>query len=159
MCPVMDARRNQFYNALFKWENGELIRLTPDRLISAEELAKELSALDGEVYCVGDGYALATKTLRCGNILPTEEALIPQTGRSVALLGEKTYNAADDKDQFTDLILKPGYLRASQAEREKNEKKESANCLVSAVFWLFLASLLFLLSGYFFICNATSRAC
>lgn len=38
VCAVMDARRNQFYNALFK--HGK--RITPDRAISLEELAGEL---------------------------------------------------------------------------------------------------------------------
>ena len=31
ICPVMDARRNQVYNALFRIENGRPVRLTEDR--------------------------------------------------------------------------------------------------------------------------------
>jgi len=44
LCPVMDARRNQVYNALFKWQNGTLIRLCEDRAISLEDLATELNS-------------------------------------------------------------------------------------------------------------------
>ena len=31
LCPAMDARRSQVYNALFAWQEGALRRLTPDR--------------------------------------------------------------------------------------------------------------------------------
>ena len=125
ICPVMDARRNQFYNALFRWENDVLVRLCPDRLISAADLGSELSSLEGDVYFVGDGYVLAKKTVKCENIKDTEESVIPQNGMSVAVVGEKIYKDASDKDAFNDLVLKPGYLRASQAEREKNEKNQN----------------------------------
>ena len=37
ICPVMDARRGQLYNALFDYTGGALHRLTPDRAISMEE--------------------------------------------------------------------------------------------------------------------------
>ena len=39
LCPVMDARRKQVYNARFRSEGGAPIRLTPDRAIAMEELA------------------------------------------------------------------------------------------------------------------------
>ena len=38
ICAVMDARRMQFYNALFKAENGVITRLCEDRAISADDL-------------------------------------------------------------------------------------------------------------------------
>ena len=41
ICPVMDARRGQLYNALFDYTGGALHRLTPDRAISLEDLAAE----------------------------------------------------------------------------------------------------------------------
>ena len=45
VCPVMDARRSQVYNALFEIRDGAPVRLTGDRPISLEELAEELRAL------------------------------------------------------------------------------------------------------------------
>ena len=38
LCPVMDARRNQLYNALFRLESGVLTRLCEDRLVSLSDL-------------------------------------------------------------------------------------------------------------------------
>jgi len=42
LCPVMDARRNQVYNALFEWRDGALVRLCEDRAISLADLAEDL---------------------------------------------------------------------------------------------------------------------
>ena len=58
ICPVMDARRSQVYNALFKIENGRLVRMTDDRPIALDELSKEVTALNAPVFLVGDGAAL-----------------------------------------------------------------------------------------------------
>ena len=43
ICVVMDARRGQFYNALFRVENGEVERLCPDRAVDGAALAEELA--------------------------------------------------------------------------------------------------------------------
>jgi len=47
LCPVMDARRGQVYNALFVWKDGILVRQCEDRAISLDALASEL--LSGSV--------------------------------------------------------------------------------------------------------------
>lgn len=64
LCPCMDARRSQVYNALFRVQAGELTRLCPDRAISLEELGRELQALEQPVYLTGDGAVLAHTTDR-----------------------------------------------------------------------------------------------
>ena len=55
ICPVMDARRSQVYNALFSVENGRPVRLTEDRPISLDDLAQELGSYDWPAFLVGDG--------------------------------------------------------------------------------------------------------
>ena len=46
ICPVMDARRNQLYNAIFEYRGGKLLRVTPDRTVMADDLARELESGD-----------------------------------------------------------------------------------------------------------------
>ena len=59
ICPVMNARRNQVYNALFDCRDGVLTRRCDDRAIALTELDDELSAMGARpVYLVGDGYEL-----------------------------------------------------------------------------------------------------
>ena len=120
LCPVMNARRNQVYNALFRWADGTLVRLTPDRAISIEELETELSEIGEPVYLSGDGYDITCKGF--SRITPefTPEVLRHQNAYSVARCGLAAHTRGEAK---TDLTIAPTYLRPSQAERERNEKE------------------------------------
>ena len=68
ICPVMDARRSQVYNALFEIRDGKPARLTEDRPISLEELAAELASYDWPVFLVGDGAELTAKALAAAGL-------------------------------------------------------------------------------------------
>ena len=45
LCAVMDARRNQVYNARFRSTGDGLLRLCPDRAVAPAELAEEAERL------------------------------------------------------------------------------------------------------------------
>ena len=117
VCPVMDARRQQVYNALFKIEDGKPQRITDDRPIALTQLADEVRALGAPVLLVGDGAALTEKFFR-ENSVPCRiapENLRWQSAWGVAM-------AASDKQPGTSETLLPVYLRLSQAERERQER-------------------------------------
>ncbi len=119
--PVMDARREQFYSAIFK--NGK--RLTEDMAISADALAEKLKEFDGKkIYLVGDGYKLATKLLlQRGIVLSETPALLrSQSAYSVALSAKRHFEA---NEAVSDSELLPSYLRPSQAERERLEREST----------------------------------
>ena len=59
VCPVMDARRSQVYNALFEIKDGAPERRCRERAIALSELAAELRGYDREVLLVGDGARLS----------------------------------------------------------------------------------------------------
>ncbi len=117
ICPVMDARRSQVYNAIFKIEDGRPVRVTPDRPIALAELADELRALGESVFLVGDGTALAKKYFDENSVPCTAapENLVWQSAWGVAM-------AAADKPAGNADSLLPVYLRLSQAERERQER-------------------------------------
>ena len=54
VCSVMDARRMQFYNALFEIKNGKAVRLCDDRAISIDDLKNDLKKYE-KVIIAGDG--------------------------------------------------------------------------------------------------------
>jgi tRNA threonylcarbamoyladenosine biosynthesis protein TsaB len=121
LSPVMNARRSQVYNALFRVRDGRLERLCPDRAIALDELARELEAYAGEtVYLSGDGYDMTRAALADLNIPETPEELIYQSGYSVAMCALDAYEKGD---RTTDEQLVPTYLRLPQAERERLEKQ------------------------------------
>ena len=121
VCPVMDARRNQVYNALFYVNQGDLERRCDDRAISLDDLSEELKKLDKPVFLVGDGSILCYNTLRNDVprlVLPPENRMHQRAvGVGLAALRQKK---TDDPAALT-----PQYLRLSQAERERNEKLQN----------------------------------
>ena len=118
LCPVMNARRGQVYNALFRFENGAIQRLCPDRAIALTELDKELAG-ETTVRLCGDGYELAVSALTQASLTPTPSFLIPQNAGSVARCALRAYQTGKSG---TDSLLKPTYLRLPQAERERKER-------------------------------------
>ena len=123
VCPVMDARRSQVYNALFVAENGALSRLTEDRAIALEELAQELQTAPQPIFLVGDGSELTYRTLKDrvpGLVLPPEHRM-HQRASGVALAAMAAAARGESGDAAA---LQPNYLRLSQAEREKMEKSK-----------------------------------
>ena len=123
ICPCMDARRQQVYNALFQAEKGKLRRITEDRAIALSDLEKEIKNLQEPVFLVGDGSVLCYNTLSNqvpGLVLPPEHR-IHQRAVGVALLAEQKAAAGDIGDGG---LLTPNYLRLSQAERERMEREK-----------------------------------
>ncbi|WP_455484249.1 tRNA (adenosine(37)-N6)-threonylcarbamoyltransferase complex dimerization subunit type 1 TsaB [Eubacterium sp.] len=110
VCAVMDARRMQFYNALFRVQNGKVERLCDDRAISIEDLRNELKQYD-KVIIAGDGAKLCFQNIELENCTLADEDRIYQNAVGVA-------KAAQNKNAISPKALMPVYLRQSQAERE-----------------------------------------
>ena len=124
ICCCMDARRNQVYNAIFLAEQGKLTRISEDRAIALSDLKNELAHLDGPIWLVGDGAALAHKNLssELQNLILPPEHRQHQRASGVALAAL----AAMDRGESADgAALQPNYLRLSQAERERMEKLQA----------------------------------
>lgn len=115
LCPVMDARCNQVYNALFRISGGEITRLTPDRALLCDELKKELEEnyLGEKIIIMGDGtnvfFPYAKDFAKMA-----DEKLLFQDAVGVAMA------AAEFKPPQE---INPIYLRLPQAERELKLKR------------------------------------
>ncbi len=121
--PVMDARRQQVYNAMFRAENGSLTRLREDRAISLQELAEDIKELDEPVFLVGDGSTLTYETLKqqLPNLVMPPEHRMHQRAAGVALAAANMLATGENCDPET---LTPNYLRLSQAERERLQREQ-----------------------------------
>ena len=117
VCPVMDARRSQVYNALFEIKDSAPERLCRDRAIELSELAAELKGYDREVLLVGDGARLSFDYLTAEGISCriAPQNLVYQSAWGVGMEALRIEpGTADD--------LLPVYLRLSQAERERQAR-------------------------------------
>ena len=119
ICPVLDARRGQIYNAKFARRGGQLERLCPDRAISLEELAREESAASSPLLLIGDGAEL------CADFLSQKAVgftLAPALSRYQTAFGVAL--AAQNSDISADNSVMPNYIRLSQAERLLKGEKD-----------------------------------
>ncbi len=128
VCPLLDARRNQVYTALYEFEKVEdayqLQILKEQCAVSIHEIIEICNAFEREVIFLGDGVPVFEAILK-------EEMKVPYTfapahmnrqrAASVAALGEVYYKegkivSAEEHE--------PEYLRLSQAERERMEQEK-----------------------------------
>lgn len=130
VCPIMDARRMQVYNALYRFENHRLVTVAEQRPIGMAELCAQLDVRTGEdpagaeeVIFLGDGVNVyrdeIENTLRRPHVYAPAH-LNKQRAGAVGALGEILF--AEGKYVKAEEHV-PVYLRKSQAERERDEKK------------------------------------
>ena len=123
ICPVMDARREQVYNALFDNTHAKMERMCEDRVIAVEELGEALRGQEKPVLLVGDGAQLCYSVFCAmgvkASIIPMKDRLIRGSSVALAALAKLQQGEAVTGD-----ALLPVYLRPSQAEREYEEKNK-----------------------------------
>ena len=124
ICPIMDAKRSHLYAGMFAFEEDALVNVMDTCLISYEDLAKKCNELGREVVFIGDGVCVCrdflNDNLKCGYVFAPAH-ISSQRASSVALLGMEMAKRGEFTD---DSLLKPDYLRPSQAERELEKKKD-----------------------------------
>lgn len=126
ICPMMDARRQQVYTGIYRFEERFEIVMEQSAL-AVSDLAERLNALGERVIFLGDGVPVYEKQL--AETLTVPYCFAPahvnrQRAASVAALGAVYF--AEGKTE-TAAEHKPDYLRKSQAEREREEKEREGN--------------------------------
>lgn len=124
-CPVIDARRNQVYTALFCREGERLVRMTEDALLPIDTLLSMLERDGRPILLTGD--AALTVRQRASQLAPTllfptlpPDLLLP-SGTAVARCALRMAQAGET---VSEEALAPVYLRPTQAERERIEREE-----------------------------------
>lgn len=121
VCPIMDARRNQVYTGLYRYEE-EFVVVKDQCAMELADLLKELNEMGERVVFLGDGVPVYRDLLEEQltapyNFVPAQSNR--QRAASVAALGALYY-----KEGKTEMAWQhgPDYLRKPQAEREREEK-------------------------------------
>lgn len=115
--PIMDARRNQVYTAIYKTDN-DIERLSDYMACSIDEILERVNSQ--KAVFLGDGVPVfKDKIIEKGfDIAPQSSNM--QRAACIGALAIKRYNEAVDCNDFEIL-----YLRKSQAERELEEKNKN----------------------------------
>lgn len=122
ICPIMDARRNQVYTGLYRFENGEFQVVEEQMAIAVQNLIEKLNAYGEKVTFLGDGVPVYKNGLM--SELKVEHYFAPahmnrQRATAVGALAMEYFKAGKVESAMEH---KPDYLRLSQAERERAEK-------------------------------------
>ena len=123
ICPIMDARRNQVYTGIYRFEKKFETVMDQDAM-DMGELIEKLNAMGERVIFLGDGVPVYEKQIAEKMTVPYDLApahVNRQRAASVAALGAVYF--AEGKME-TAMEHKPDYLRKSQAEREREEREE-----------------------------------
>lgn len=124
ICPIMDARRNQVYTALYQWEENTLNRLTEHMAVDIEEYVTKLGERKEKIIFLGDGVGVYENMIR--EKLQDKVVFAPsfcnlQHASVLADVATKLYESGKAEDPS---LFVPMYLRKSQAEREKEEREQ-----------------------------------
>ena len=122
VCPMLNARREQVYTGLFRWENRELVQELEDCCLALTDLLDKMDG-DENVIFLGDGiFEFRTEIeARLG-----ERAKFAPPHLNMNLAGSVAFRALEyvrnGGEISVENIVVPNYLRLSQAERELGEK-------------------------------------
>ncbi|HEX2946014.1 MAG TPA: tRNA (adenosine(37)-N6)-threonylcarbamoyltransferase complex dimerization subunit type 1 TsaB [Clostridia bacterium] len=127
ICPMMDARNNQVYTALYRARNGSLNNLSGYMGVHVSELVGQIEAKagDSKILFAGDGIMLHRDFLRIElgeRCMFMPDFTVQQIAASAAQLA---LTRAIRKETVDCMELLPFYLRPSQAERELAKKKQN----------------------------------
>lgn len=122
ICPIMDARRNQVYTGIYKFQNHEMAIVKEQDALSIQELLEVLNGIGKKVIFLGDGVPVFKEIIK--ENCKVEYSFAPahlsrqRAGAVAALAG--IYFAQGRIQTATE--HQPDYLRVSQAERERAER-------------------------------------
>lgn len=120
ICPIINARRNQTYGAIFKLNDDKLIPVVVGAQYMIDDILNRATELNEKVLLTGDGCDSYIETIRATmeenayDITP-EECRYPSAG-SIAKLALENVDKAIPYEE-----LLPNYMRLSEAEQRLKE--------------------------------------
>ena len=126
VCPLMDARRNQAYTGLYRFDGNTMETVRAQCAVGIDEIIADINSRGERVVFLGDGVPVFDAYIRAHAAVPYSYApvhLNRQRAGAVAALG-LSY-AAEGRTQSA-AEHAPEYLRLSQAERERAKQEHAA---------------------------------
>lgn len=122
ICPIMDARRNHVYTAMYEWGDNKLTTLTDYLVIPIDEVIEMAKGQNQKIIFMGDGIEVYKDTIvsslgEMAYFAPPSLRL--QRASTIAMLAMEGLKAGEE---VSHMDFAPSYLRPSQAEREYKER-------------------------------------
>lgn len=127
VCPLMDARRNQTYTGLYRFDGNQMQVIKEQCAVDIGTIISEINHIGEPVVFLGDDVPVFREFIE-GNIQVSYTFAPPHLNkqRAGAVAALAVQYLAQNKVQSA-AEHKPEYLRLSQAERERMEKEHAGN--------------------------------
>ncbi|MDI6714753.1 MAG: tRNA (adenosine(37)-N6)-threonylcarbamoyltransferase complex dimerization subunit type 1 TsaB [Thermodesulfovibrio sp.] len=113
ICPILDARKKEVYTALFQWNEGKLIRIKKDSVLTIEKLAEWINE---QTIFTGDGVSIYKEKISA--LFGTKAIFIDSIYRipSPEIVATVAQEKLKEGFFISAKELEPIYLRKSEAE-------------------------------------------
>ena len=127
VCPIMDARRNQVYTGLYRYNKDGFTIVEDQMAVQIDEIIEKVNALGEPVTYLGDGVEAFSNILEEKTTVPFSFAPLHTSKQRAGALAVRALDLYKAGVMETAAEHEPDYLRLSQAERELKEKQAGAN--------------------------------
>ena len=130
ICPMMDARRDQVYTGLYRFEEDDscawgrkLVIVHDQCAVPVAEMMEKVNVTGGPVIFLGDGADAYAQEIRRLARVPFRFAPPGANAQRGACVALRALDLIREGKIVTAQAHRPEYLRVSQAERERAAKK------------------------------------
>ncbi|MBP3577597.1 MAG: tRNA (adenosine(37)-N6)-threonylcarbamoyltransferase complex dimerization subunit type 1 TsaB [Lachnospiraceae bacterium] len=127
ICPLMDARRNQVYTGLYRYNKDGFSIVEDQMAVLVDEIIEKVNALGEPVTYLGDGVEAFAEILKEKTEVPFSFAPLHMSKQRAGALAARAVELYKAGVVQTAAEHEPDYLRLSQAERELKEKQAGEN--------------------------------
>ncbi len=113
ICPLLDARKNEVYSGIYKWEGSQCKKIMPEIAISPAGLLKEIK--DAAVF-MGDGAKMYKKLILDALGDNAIFAPLSKMSPSASSVAEIAVEKLKEGITIDPVALTPFYIRKSEAE-------------------------------------------
>jgi tRNA threonylcarbamoyladenosine biosynthesis protein TsaB len=113
VCPMLDARKNEVYAALYRWDNDCCVKIMPESSIKPEDLLKDVN---GPVVFMGEGARIYKNVI--SDLLKAKAIFAPLSHMfpSASTVAEIAIENIKQGVTVDPVSLTPLYIRKSEAE-------------------------------------------
>lgn len=122
ICPLMDARRNQVYTGIYRFQDNDLQVVKDQIAVGIEEIIASLNLIGEEVVFLGDGVAVYKDIIEEKMAVSYSFAPAHVNKQRAGAVGVRALTYVKNGLITEADAFEPDYLRLSQAERERMEK-------------------------------------
>ncbi len=127
ICPLMDARRNQVYTGLYRYNKDGFSIVEDQMAVLVDEIIEKVNAIGEPVTYLGDGVEAFAEILKEKTEVPFSFAPLHASKQRAGALAARAVELYKAWVTQTAAEHEPDYLRLSQAERELKEKQAGEN--------------------------------